>query len=69
MSRPQFTVKDAIIIQDAQLADWRKVLKPSVHARLCELVRATNEGVTSGYEIVRGSRIDEILWNNIAKNI
>lgn len=67
MSRPQFTVKDAIIIQDAQLANWRKVLKPAIHARLCELVRRTNEGVTNGYDIVRGTRIDEILWNNIVK--
>lgn len=65
-----FTVEDGIKVQREQLAQWKQRLNDTCYAYLCkELLKLmaphSNGGkvFTSGYDVPRGSDIDNIVLN------
>lgn len=60
---PNFTVADGIIIQTSQLQRWEKLLKPEVFKRVARAARRNNSKAKNGYEICRGTQIEEIILN------
>ncbi len=63
MNGQQFTMQDALAIQEEHLKQWESILKPEVAARLRTLVLAENEGVTNPYDVCRGTSIDRFVHN------
>ena len=63
MGRPEFTMEQAMDIQDIHLAQWKVVLKHSVYQELHAAVKKTNPGVTDPYEITRGQDLDNWIAN------
>lgn len=59
----EFTIKQAIEIQEEQLKRWEKVLKPEIAAKLRKLVTAENDKTKDPYEICRGTDIDVFVHN------
>lgn len=70
------TIGDLVAIQAEQLEQWGRVLKPDVHAALCEIVREQTDrayydpqvacavALPEDYDnIIRGSYIDEKVKN------
>lgn len=56
--RPEFTLENALDIQERQLAEWMAILKPGVWRELRDAVKASNEGVTDPYKVTRGTDLD-----------
>jgi hypothetical protein len=64
----EFTFEMAIKIQTQQLNEWKIVLKPEVHARLVELVTKDNNTAKRPHDIVRGTYIENIIYNKLIYN-
>lgn len=62
-----FSIEKAIAIQQEQLKNWSKVLKPTVYKELKRLIDAKTvrelPNYKSGYDVLRGTRIDEAIVN------
>lgn len=63
MSNLNFTVQEAIVIQQEQLAKWKKVLRPSVYSSLEKWAEEFNEVVTSPYNVTRGCELSGFVEN------
>jgi len=61
----EFTVEDAIKVQDEQLLDWAKVLTPTAYARLLNWARWSNRNAKTYRDIVRGVDMDNFIHNNL----
>ena len=67
ISSSTLSIGDGIRIQQEQLARWASVLTADAFHKLYRLVTASNDKATSGYDIVRGDRITEILHNQVMR--
>ena len=56
-------MEEALNYQRQHLAEWEKVLKPEVFAKLRALVVATNSTVTNPYDVCRGTAIECFIHN------
>ncbi len=56
-----------IQLQREHLSRWASVLTADAYHKLYRLVTASNDKATSGYDIVRGDRITEILHNQVMR--
>jgi hypothetical protein len=65
IERPVLTVEDGIFIQDEHLSEWKRVLKDDAYQTLEVLVKKYNKDAKTGYDVVRGTRIHEILLNAV----
>ena len=57
----EFSVARGLEMQKNDLRQWRIVLRPTIYARLESLVEANNVELQSGYDVCRGSEIDQIV--------
>lgn len=62
-----FTKELAIQIQTEQLNAWKSVLLPHLFEKLQVLVTKDNDSVTNGYDILRGTQIDNLVHNELMK--
>ena len=65
--RSKLTVNEGIYIQQQHLKEWRSVLSADAYYKLVKIATANNHTATSGYDIVRGQMLDEIIHNKIIK--
>jgi hypothetical protein len=65
----EFTVADAMKIQNQQLLQWKSVLKPEKYILLLEYIIEANVGVTEGRMIFRGNSIDMFVHNNLMDKV
>lgn len=63
--RPEFTLADAVRIQFDQIAEWKAVLKPSIHKALVVHAFERNNGVTDPYQVFRGQDITCFIQNHM----
>lgn len=65
MSKKEFTVKQGLAIQAADLAFWKKLLKKRHHAKLQAIVayENTHNQHRDGYDVYRGSDITCAVQN------
>jgi hypothetical protein len=63
----ELTVNDGIRIQTRDLAVWKKVLNEAAFAQLKTIATEHNSKAKTGYSIVRGQMLYEILMNKIAR--
>lgn len=63
-----FTITKAKAVQERQLNEWKKLLKPKVFEVLKLAVENASAKATDGYGIARGNTIDNILRNVVYKN-
>ena len=63
MERKEFTVEDGIEIQRDHLSRWKSVLLPEVYEALEEYALRTNHEANSGYDIRRGTNLDNYIGN------
>lgn len=61
--RQPLTVEEGIKIQDEHLALWKKVLTPEAFDTLCKEAKVDNICAHTGYDICRGTYLDEIVHN------
>jgi hypothetical protein len=66
-NRKQLTIDEGIMIQQIHLKEWRSVLSADAYHRLVTLATRDNNTATSGYDIVRGQMLDEIIHNKLIK--
>lgn len=57
----KFTVEDGIVVQTRQLAQWKKVLKPSIYESLVIHATAKNHLAVDGYQITRGNDLSVMV--------
>jgi len=62
-----FSIEKAIAIQQEQLKNWSKVLKPTVYKELKRLIDAKTvrelPKYKSGHDVLRGTQIEEAIVN------
>lgn len=62
-----FSIEKAIAIQQEQLKNWSKVLKPTVYKELKRLIglKTVRElpNYKSGHDVLRGTQIEEAIVN------
>jgi hypothetical protein len=63
-----FTIEDAIVIQDGQLANWKKVLKPAVWKELRDAAKKSNLKASAPTHIARGTDLDSWMANYMLGN-
>jgi hypothetical protein len=67
MTPKQFTIEQAIAVQQRQLNEWQKVLKPEIFRELKRIIDEKTErekhDYKFGYEVMRGTDIDAAIWN------
>jgi hypothetical protein len=63
------TIKEAIEIQTQHLNDWETKLKPEVFEALREFAIKDNDKKTNGYDICRGTDLDNFIANYKPVNI
>ena len=63
MNTSNFTMVQALAIQEKHLQQWETILKPEVSKRLRELVLATNKDVKNPFRVCRGCDIDIYVHN------
>lgn len=61
----EFTKQNGISIQSQQLKEFRSVMSAEAFDMLEKLVVAHNDKAFDGFDIVRGTQIDEILHNEV----
>jgi len=61
--RAEFTVEAGIRVQTRQLERWAIVLKPEVMEDLRTFAVLDNDKAHSGYEITRGSDLENYILN------
>lgn len=66
-SLPLFSVGAGVNLQQQQLSKWASVLTTEAFHKLYQLVTADNDKAKSGYDVVRGTMIDEILHNQVMR--
>jgi hypothetical protein len=59
----EFTLEEALQIQDSDLRWWSIVLKEEVYNEVHRIVKQRNKGVTNPFQICRGSEISTIVHN------
>ena len=62
-----FTLQDALTIQQLQLEEWQALLQPEIYNKLENLVLESNKGETNPLNIVRGNQIYVELMNSNRK--
>lgn len=62
----ELTIETAIQIQTEQLNRWKVVLSALAFEQLVDIVTKDNAKAKSGYDIVRGDTMYEIIMNRIA---
>jgi hypothetical protein len=60
-----FTKELGIKIQTDQLNRWKSVLMPDVFDKLQKIVTKDNNNAVNGHDVLRGSRINEIIFNQL----
>jgi hypothetical protein len=60
-----FTKELGIKVQTDQLNRWKSVLMPDVFDKLQKIVTKDNNDAVNGHDVLRGSRIDEIIFNQL----
>lgn len=67
MKNPQFTLGEGLIMQLSQVNKWKSVIKPEFHKLLDNEVLKLNDAVRAtwkdGYDVPRGTEIDQIIHN------
>jgi hypothetical protein len=66
-----FTVEQAIEIQQKQLNEWKEVLKPFIHSVLVEYAQSGNEYAkisNNTNDVLRGERLASFITNVGIKN-
>ena len=61
--RPELTIEEGIKIQSKHLEEWKTILIPEVYEALSEYATRDNHQAKSGYDICRGSRLDNYIGN------
>jgi hypothetical protein len=59
----EFKVEDGIRIQSYQLDRWKTVLIPEAYNMLLEYATRNNHTAVSGYDICRGTELDNYIHN------
>jgi len=59
----QFTVEQGLGVQAKQLAQWKSILIPEVYEALHEYATRNNGKAKTGYDICRGSNLDNYIGN------
>lgn len=65
--KPDFSVGAGINVQQQQLSRWASVLTADAFHKLYQLVTKDNDKATSGYDVLRGTQILEILHNQVMR--
>lgn len=61
-----FTVQQGFNVQIQQLNEWKSILKPEKYDQLLRWIDGCNMSpMKSGYEVVRGTDIDNWIMNNL----
>lgn len=63
MRDQEFTLAEAIAIQDDHLAKWKILLNDKVYQELYKAVKDSNDGVTDPYKVTRGQDLTSWLLN------
>lgn len=63
MYRKELEIQKGIDIQTEQLGRWKQVLKPEVFENLKAWATEKNHEKASGYDVVRGSSLDNYIAN------
>jgi hypothetical protein len=62
-----FTKELGIRVQTEQLNAWKSVLLPHLSNKLQVLATKDNDSAVSGYDILRGTEIDNLVHNELMK--
>jgi len=63
MERKEFTIEDGIEVQKDHLSRWKLVLIPEAYEALEEYALRNNGEAKTGYDIRRGSTLDNYMGN------
>ena len=61
----QFTKQLGIQVQTEQLNAWKSVLLPHLFEKLQILVTKDNDDAVNGFDILRGTEIDNLVHNEL----
>lgn len=68
-TEPKFTIEDGLKYQQVDLLQWKSILKTKVYNELERRVLEENKkleySINSGYDVCRGSSIQNIVLNLI----
>lgn len=62
-----FTTQDGINIQTKQLLEWKSILKEECYWKLEEWATKNNNKAENGYNITRGTELDNWIANNLMR--
>ena len=65
----ELTIEQGLQVQIRQLTEWKVLLKSKVFEKLKQEVTKNNYLAESGNDIVRGSSMDNILFNKILRGL
>lgn len=57
----EFPLGEGLAIQESQLAGWKKVLLPDVFEKVKNEITKDNLSAITGYDLKRGSDIDDTI--------
>jgi len=67
MTQKQFTIEEGIAVQQRQLNEWQKVLKPEIFRELKRIIDEKTErekhAYKSGHEVLRGIDIEDCIYH------
>ena len=63
----EFTVEQGIAVQREHLAEWKTILKSKAYKALEQYATKDNDKAMNGYDICRGTSLDNFMANYAAK--
>ena len=63
MERKTFTIEDGIEIQTQHLSQWKTILINEAYEALEEYAKRNNDKAKTGYDICRGSELNNYISN------
>jgi hypothetical protein len=57
----EFPLDEGLVIQESQLEGWKKVLLPEVFEKVKNEITKDNLSAITGYDLKRGSDIDDTI--------
>ena len=57
----EFPLDEGLVIQESQLEGWKKVLLPEVFEKVKNEITKDNVSAITGYDLKRGSDIDDTI--------
>ena len=68
MKDQEFTLEQGLKIQEDQLKQWQKIMKPEVYDKLKVYIVASNKTAKTGNDVLRGYTIQNWISNNLMKD-